>query len=38
VDIQARDNAGTTALHFSCVNMLIQNVQALLKLEADPNA
>lgn len=38
VSTKAQDSKGATALHFACVNMLIQNVQALLKLGADPNA
>ena len=38
VGVKAKDNKGASALHFACVNMLIQNVQALLKLGADPNA
>lgn len=38
IDVKAVDDKGATALHFACVNLLIQNVQALLKLGCDPNA
>ncbi len=38
INVKASDSKGVTALHFATVNMLIQNVQALLKLGADPNA
>lgn len=38
INVNEPDSKGATALHFACVNMLMQNVQALLKLGANPNA
>ena len=38
IDINLRDQFGTTALHFATVSMMIENVQAILKFGADPNA
>lgn len=38
IDVKAVDVNGATALHVACVSGLIQNVQTLLKLGANPNA
>jgi ankyrin repeat protein len=38
IDVKAADENGATALHLACVSGLIQNVQTLLKLGANPNA
>lgn len=38
IDVKAVDENGATALHTACISLLIQNVQALLKLGANPNA
>lgn len=32
-----KDSKGATALHFAAISCLIKNVQALIKLGADPN-
>ena len=38
IDVNFVDDKGATALHFATISHLIKNVQALIKLGADPNA
>jgi len=35
--VRLADEKGATALHFAVISILIKNVQALIKLGADPN-
>jgi hypothetical protein len=37
IDVTTHDSKGATALHFAAMSLLIKNVQALIKLGADPN-
>jgi len=38
IDVNFVDDKGATALHFATMGHFIKNVQALIKLGADPNA
>lgn len=38
ISVSHRDTNGATALHFATINLHLRNVQALIKLGADPNA
>lgn len=38
IEVGQRDERGATALHFATIGLLIKNVQALIKLGADPNS
>lgn len=38
ISIDSVDANGATALHFASISLLIKNIQALIKLGADPNA
>lgn len=37
IPVDGVDDRGATALHFAAISLLIKNVQALIKLGADPN-
>ena len=37
IDVSHKDERGATALHFAAIGLFIKNVQALIKLGADPN-
>ena len=38
VDVNHADKKGATALHFATISLQLKNVQALIKLGANPNA
>jgi len=38
IDVKMADKKGATALHFAVISLHLKNVQALIKLGADPNA
>jgi hypothetical protein len=38
ISVRQQDSKGATALHFATISLHAQNVQALIKLGADPNA
>ncbi len=38
INVDEKDDKGATALHFATMGHFLKNVQALIKLGADPNA